>query len=91
MLKNLGSVLAAIVVAVVLVLYMCTFEVRFTEVAIKKTFGKPEVNAITDPGLKFRWPWPIQEIVVYDKRLRIMEDRTEETRTIDGKNLVVTT
>lgn len=91
MLKNLGSLLAAIVVAVVLVFYMCTFEVRFTEVAIKKTWGKPEAGAITEPGLKFKWPPPIQTAVVYDKRLRIMEDRTEETRTVDGKNLVVTT
>lgn len=89
--KYLGTVLAAVFLAVVLILYMCTFEVRYTEVAIKKTWGRPAREAITEPGLKFKWPPPIQTVVVYDKRIRILEDRTEETRTVDGKNLVATT
>jgi modulator of FtsH protease HflC len=89
--KNLGTILAAFFVALVLVLYMCTFQVRFTEVAIVKTWGKPAEQAITEPGLKLKWPPPIQTVILYDKRLRPLEDRTEETRTVDGKNLVVTT
>lgn len=89
--KNLGTILAAVVVALVLLLYMCTFQVRFTEVAIKKTLGKPDKDAITQPGLKFKWPPPIQTYVIYDKRIRILEDRTAETRTGDGKNLILTT
>lgn len=89
--KNLGTIFAAVVVALVLLLYMCTFQVRFTEVAIKKTLGKPDTNAITEPGLKFKWPPPLQTYVKYDKRIRILEDRTAETRTGDGKNLILTT
>jgi len=89
--KNLGTILAAAFLALVLLLYMCTFQVRFTEVAIKKTWGNPAKNAINEPGLYFKWPSPIQSVVVYDKRLRVMEDRTEETRTVDGKHLLVTT
>ncbi|MHC4696926.1 MAG: SPFH domain-containing protein [Planctomycetota bacterium] len=89
--KNLGTILAAAFLALVLLLYMCTFQVRFTEVAIKKTWGDPAEDAINDPGLYFKWPSPIQSVVVYDKRLRIMEDKTEETRTVDSKHLLVTT
>jgi membrane protease subunit HflC len=89
--KNLGTILAAIFLVAVLLLYMCTFEVRFTEVAIKKTWGKPTGNPITQPGLKWKWPKPIQTVVVYDKRTQILEDRTEETRTFDSKNLLLTT
>lgn len=89
--KNVGTIVAAIVLGVVLLLYMCTFQVRFTEVAIKKTWGRPAESAITEPGLKVKWPYPIQSTVVYDKRIRILEDRTEETRTIDAKNLLITT
>lgn len=89
--KNIGTILAAVFLGIVLVLYMCTFQVRFTEVAIRKTWGKPAARAIVDPGLKFKWPSPIQSIVVYDKRLRLLEDRTEETRTKYGKNVLVTT
>lgn len=88
--KNLGTVVAAVILAIVLVLYMCTFQVRYTEVAIKKTWGRPDKAAITEPGLYFKWPRPVQSTVVFDKRIRILEDRTEETRTIDGRNLLLT-
>ena len=89
--KNIGTMLAAIVLGAILLLYMCTFQVRFTEVAIVKTWGNPSKDAITEPGLYFKWPKPIQGVVVYDKRLRVLEDRTEETRTVDGKNVLLTT
>lgn len=88
--KNIGTISAAVVLGIVLAMYMCTFQVRFTEVAIKKTWGKPDEDAITKPGLYFKWPRPAQTVVVYDKRIRILEDRTEETRTVDGKNLLLT-
>ncbi len=62
--KNLGTIAAAVFLVVVLLLYMCSFQVRFTEVAIKKTWGNPAENAITQPGLYFKWPPPIQTAVV---------------------------
>lgn len=89
--KNIGTIIAAVFLAAVLVLYMCTFQVRFTEVAIRKTWGNPAQQALTKPGLYFKWPAPIQSVVVYDKRIRTLEDKTEETRTMDGKNLLLTT
>ncbi len=89
--KNIGTIVAALVLAAVLLLYMCTFQVRYTEVAIKKTLGKPDPNVITEPGLQFKWPRPIQSFVKYDKRIHVLEDRTEETRTADGKTLLLTT
>ncbi len=89
--KNIGTLLAAVFLAIVLVLYMCTYQVRFTEVAIKTTLGNPGQNVITDPGLGIKWPRPIQDMVIYDKRINILEDRTEETRTVDGKNILLTT
>lgn len=89
--KNLGTFVAAAFLAIVLGMYMCTFQVRFTEVAIIKMLNKPAKDPITEPGLYFKWPRPIQTVVRYDKRIRILEDRTEETRTVDGKNLILTT
>jgi membrane protease subunit HflC len=87
----MGSILAASIIGAVLLLYMCSFQVRFTETAIVKTWGRPTGEPITEPGLKFKWPRPIQTVVLYDKRTRILEDRTEETRTVDGKNILLTT
>lgn len=90
--KNLPSVLAAGALLVVLLLYMCSFQVRSTEVAIKKTFGEADANSvIEEPGLNWKWPWPIQSVVKFDKRLRILVDQTEETRTSDSKNIILTT
>ncbi len=97
--KNLPSIIAAVVLAAVLVLFACTYQVRSTEVAILKTFGQVnrEPIEITDAdtsffaGLHFKWPWPIQSVEKYDKRLRLLEDRIEETPTRDSKQIIVTT
>jgi membrane protease subunit HflC len=97
--KSLPSIIAAIVLVVVLLTYMCTFQVRSTEVAIIKTFGQAdqepiEVDDESDAffgGMHLKWPWPIQSVEKYDKRLRILEDRIEETPTLDSKQIILTT
>lgn len=89
--KNLGTILAAVFLGIVLLLYMCTFQVRFTEVAIRKTWGKPASSAITEPGLRFKWPRPIQSVVTYDKRIQRLDEQAAETRTKDGKNVLLAT
>lgn len=89
--KNLPSILAAALVVLILVFYMCTFQVRFTEVAIKETFGEPSESTLDEPGLYFKWPWPIQNVVKFDKRIRVLEDQTEETITADSKNVILAT
>ena len=89
--KNLPSILSAIALATVFALYMCTYQVRFTEVAIVKTFGKANQQAVTEPGLKFKWPPPIQNVVKYDTRIRLLEDTPEETPTRDSNNVIVST
>lgn len=89
--KNLPSILSAIALAAVFGLYMCTYQVRFTEVAIVKTFGKANQEAVKEPGLKFKWPPPIQNVVKYDTRIRLLEDTPEETPTRDSNNVIVST
>ena len=91
--KNLPTIAAAVILVAALLAYMCTFQVRTTEVAVLKTFGKTDQteDVIKEPGLKFKWPWPVQTVVKYDNRLRILVDRTEETRTADSKNVILTT
>lgn len=89
--KNLPTLLAAGLLVVIVAFYMCTFQVRFTEVAIKETFGEPSEETCTEPRLYFKWPWPIQSVVKFDKRIQILDDRTEETVTADSKNIIITT
>ena len=88
--KQLPQIVAAIVLVGVLLLYMVTYQVRTTEVAILKTFGRAdERDVITDAGFGWKWPPPVQQIVKYDKRIRVLRDTFEETVTRDQKNLVV--
>ncbi|NOX57407.1 MAG: hypothetical protein GXP29_00930 [Planctomycetes bacterium] len=97
--KNLPSIIAAFILVVVLLMYWCTFQVRSTEVAIKKTFGHVGADPIRIDdsnnsffaGLHFRWPWPIQSVEKYDTRLRLLEGRIEEAPTRDSKQIIVTT
>ena len=90
--RSLPTILAAAALALVLLLYMCTYQVRSTEVAVIKTFGNVDPDAVrTEAGLYAKWPWPIQSVVKYDQRLRTLIDRTEETRTADSKNIILTT
>lgn len=97
--KNLPSIIAAVLLMGILLMYWCTFQVRSTEVAFKKTFGEADENPIMIDdsdnsffaGLNLKWPWPIQSVVKYDTRLRLLEGRIEEAPTLDSKQIIVTT
>jgi membrane protease subunit HflC len=52
------------------------------------TFGRPSGGAITEPGLKFKLPYPIQKVYRFDKRTQNFEDDFEETLTQDNYNLL---
>ncbi len=99
MIKSLPSFIAAVILVAVLAAYMCTYQVRSTEVAIVKTFGEASEKPIRIDesdnrlfaGLHFKWPWPIQSAENYDTRIRLLNDRIEETPTIDNKQIILTT
>jgi modulator of FtsH protease HflC len=89
--KNLISVIFVVLIVTVLLLYLICFQVRETESALVLTFGKPGNNAITEPGLYYKWPAPIQMVYKFDSRLRVYEGVVEETPTRGGEPIVVTT
>ncbi|MGD8450349.1 MAG: protease modulator HflC [Phycisphaerae bacterium] len=77
-------------VVLLLLAYALTFQVRFSEVAVTERFGKAdEKSIVTDPGLYWRWPWPIDRVTKYDKRLRTLDTTEAEVKTKDGKNVVI--
>jgi modulator of FtsH protease HflC len=98
--RSLPSIVAGTAIIVILALYMITYQVRFNEVAVVRTFGKitapdPQTHESPDvkrePGLYFKWPWPIQQVSIYDNRVQLTQTVGEETPTRDGKNVIVTT
>ena len=71
--RNLPSIVTGLALVVILGLYMTTYQVRFTEVAVLKTFGEAQKDEVKlEPGLYPKWPWPIQEVRIYDKRTRVL-------------------
>jgi membrane protease subunit HflC len=88
--RRTPTVLIAGIVIVVLLLYAFAFQVRFTETAVVTRFEKP-VDREVAPGLNFRrWPWPIERVHTYDRRLRAYETQFTQLSTQDQKTLTVT-
>jgi modulator of FtsH protease HflC len=59
-----------------------------TELALILRFGKP-VRILSVPGLYFRLPMPIDQIVRVDRRLQHADIRISETLTRDQRNVIV--
>lgn len=91
--RNIPSMVAGVVLVILMLIYAITYQVRFTELAIKTTFGKPADPNTCDPneaGLKFKWPWPIQGVVKYDKRIQVLDSPEEQAQTQDRQILILT-
>jgi membrane protease subunit HflC len=81
---------AAAVFVVALLARAMTYTVRFTEKAVLTTFGKAGPEGIKDqPGLKLKWPDPIQSVTKYDTRQRFLQTQSETQQTADSSQLVV--
>jgi membrane protease subunit HflC len=74
----------------VLVLEGITFQVREPESVLVTTFGKP-TRQITQPGLYFKLPPPINNIYRFDCRLRVFDADFAETTTKGNDSILVHT
>lgn len=64
------------------------YTVDAREVAVVTQFGAP-VRTVTEPGLYLRAPWPLHQVIRFDRRARVLEIKATELLTRDKKNLVV--
>ena len=88
--KTALRVLIAGLVVLVLLAYMCTFTVRYTESAVRTTFGSASEKSVkTEPGLYFKAPWPIQNVTTYDTRVRLLDLKVETQQTRDNRTIAV--
>lgn len=86
--KNRVTLAFGLLLMALFLVLLFVFQVRQTEVAVVTTFGRA-TRPITDPGLNFKWPWPIQKVTKLDRRVQNFEGKFEETLTADGRNLLV--
>ena len=85
---NYLSVAVGAALLVIFALLLVVFQVRQTEVVMVTTFGKP-TRDVSEPGPHLKWPWPIQKVHRFDKRIHNFEDQFEEMLTRDERNLLV--
>lgn len=81
----------AIVVAIVVVLFganLMLFTVNEVEQVVVTQFGDPK-EVITEPGLYFKLPDPVQTVTVFDKRLLDYDSDADPIYTKDKKILLL--
>jgi membrane protease subunit HflC len=81
------TLIIALLLLLIFGFLLFSFQVRTTEVAVVTTFGSP-TRPITEPNLYFKWPWPIQKVWTFDRRVQNFEDRLTEGLTSDSFNLL---
>ena len=86
--KNLSVIILVVVIIAVLGMYLFSFQVSETEVAVVETFGKP-VDKPIGSGLHPKWPAPIQKVYKFDSRVRLHGTELEETTTRGGVPITV--
>ncbi len=88
--KHLPTIFLGVIVAIIFLLTIFSFQVDSTDHAVLTRFGA--IIGTRGPGLHFKLPYPIHEVTRYDNRTRCFDGTTgkiEETYTADGKSVVV--
>jgi modulator of FtsH protease HflC len=90
--KNSFVILVGVILVALLLSHMFLYQVRYDQVAVRTTFDRADESSVQDAaGLKWRWPWPINKVTLYSKRLQVLDDKIEELQTADGKSVIVKT
>ena len=89
-LKSIVTILIFIVLAGVVAVAgsMVFFVVDETEYVVVTRFGDP-LRSYTEPGLRLKWPEPIETLTRYDNRLLIYEVGEVEFLPKDKKNIII--
>lgn len=87
-LQVITRALIALVVVSILAFAMFSFQVASNEGTVLTRFGSP-VRTLTEPGLYFKWPWPIDTVNRFDARLSFYDTRLSEALTQDKRNVIL--
>lgn len=91
--RNLVLVVVSAVILLGFGARMMTYTVDFTEAAVVATFGEvdSESGIVDEPGLRFKWPAPIQTVTIYDTRTRLVQSGGVQVQLGDNRQLVLDT
>jgi membrane protease subunit HflC len=87
--RNSLILVVGLLLVAIFACWLCAFQVRTTEVAVVTWFGKP-THPITEPGLYWKCPPPIQRVYKFDKRVQTseFENKFREDLTADNNPLL---
>ncbi len=85
--NKLRWIVGALAVAVIL-LSAVTFTVREQHSTLVTRFGKP-LEEVSEAGLHWKLPWPIERTTSIDRRTRAFNTRHAEMLTRDKKNVIL--
>ncbi len=88
--KNIAIAIFIAFIVITLSLYLVSFQVRDTQSCLVTTFGKA-TRPLVEPGVHFKWPFPIQRVYRFDSRMRVFALQVEETPTAGGEPIIVNT
>jgi membrane protease subunit HflC len=88
--KNVAITIFIVLLIIVMGLYFISFQVRETESVLVMRFGRP-VREVTEPGLYFKWPAPIERFYKFDSRMQVFEADLGETTTREAVPIIVNT
>ena len=88
--QSLIRIVVVVLFLAAIAAFTFSYTVRFTESAVVTTFGRAGDGAIqTEPGLKFKLPYPIQSVTKYDRRLRLLQTKSATQQIADNSQIVV--
>lgn len=94
--KRILLIVFATVLVAVFMLVLCTYQVDFDQSAIRTTFGRAtEADVINadgqGAGLHVKWPWPIQNVLLFERRTQLFTDTLEQQETRDKQVVILRT
>lgn len=87
--RNALTFIVGTLLLIIFFLLLFVFQVRKSEVKVVTRFGAP-VREAAEPGAYLKWPWPIEAVYTFDKRIQnFEEDKIDEMLTADNYNLLL--
>jgi membrane protease subunit HflC len=88
--KKTALIILVLLLVTILGLLLVSFQIRETEsVLVTSWFG--DTREMTEPGLYFRWPPPVERVYKFDSRLHVFEADMGETTTKGAVPIIVNT
>lgn len=88
MTKGKKAVTSVAVLLLTLIAYDSIYTIDESEQGVLTHFGKISAP-VKQPGLHFKFPWPVSKIYKVDRRIRPLTDLSQELITEDQKNVLV--